>query len=77
MTVEAIFSDGVFRPTGPVTLKEGTKVRLQVAVGSAPDPREAARILAELSARSLPQPAPEDAGRRHDQILYGGSEGAR
>jgi predicted DNA-binding antitoxin AbrB/MazE fold protein len=69
-TVEAIYANGVFRPVRPLMLKEGTKVRLQIT-GPEADPREAARLLAALAGNSRPTAGSDDAGRRHDEILYG------
>ena len=40
-TVPAVYSGGVFRPTGPVALADGTPVELTVA--PAPPPEELAR----------------------------------
>jgi predicted DNA-binding antitoxin AbrB/MazE fold protein len=76
--VEAIYEGGVFRPTEPVALQEGSRVRLQFE--QAP-PQPDAKPLGDLldMIASLPPEGPNDgfSGADHDKILYGGDEGAR
>jgi len=75
MTIEAIYEDGVFKPTRPVSLVEGTHVRVMLEQElQAPDPQRAARLLAEIAA--LPMQGPGGfSGRDHDKILYGEGHG--
>lgn len=40
-TVDAIFEKGVFRPTSPVSLPEGTRVQLQAILPTPPGPEAA------------------------------------
>ncbi len=51
-TVDAIYENGQFRPTGPVALPEHTAVRLAIAVQPA-DPSEATRPKGEELVRLL------------------------
>ena len=51
-TVDAIYENGQFRPTGPVALPEHTAVRLAIAVQPA-DPSEATRPKGEELRRRL------------------------
>lgn len=70
--ITAIFEAGVFRPTGPVELPEGTEVTVSLPVKSnRPVSREeAVRILERI--RALPtEPGLEFSNRDHDKILYG------
>jgi len=76
MTIDAIYEGGVFKPTRPIRLKEGTHVRVLLEQHvQAPDPRRAAQLLAEIA--SLPLEGPGGfSGRDHDQVLYGEGHGA-
>ena len=81
-TIDAVYQDGVFRPTAPVELPEGTAVRVTVVVPEPPprvrDPEE---IMAHIrAAHAKFNPAtdnPEVTSRNVDEILYGGPNGAR
>ena len=82
--IPAIFDSGVFRPTKPVELAEGTHVVVQVPARTVEigeglstsqivlQQAEIEEMLAEIE--SLPIEEPDDgfSGRDHDRVLYGG-----
>ena len=77
--VELIFDHGVFRPTQPLSLPDGTRVSVNLpeSEGLAPHRDKMRRFLEEIAA--LPC-APElqdgrSGARDHDAILYGKGEG--
>jgi len=73
--IEAIFENGVFRPTEPVTIAEGERV--QIVIASAEDPIEhgsPARMLAEIAALPLESTGDETTARDHDRFLYGSGQ---
>jgi predicted DNA-binding antitoxin AbrB/MazE fold protein len=75
-TVEAIYENGVLRPSQPLDLAEGTPVEVIVIPRSPkPEPqlrkRTPAEILAEIAATATPNDQPTRDAREHDQILYG------
>ena len=76
--IDAIFEGGVFRPTKPIALQEGSRVRLHFE--PAP-PQPEGKPLGDLldTIAGLPPEGPDDgfSGADHDSILYGGDEGAR
>jgi len=76
MTIDAIYEGGIFRPTRPVSLEEGTHVRVLLDEETQPpDPRRAAELLAEIAA--LPMEGPGGfSGSDHDKALYGEGYGA-
>jgi predicted DNA-binding antitoxin AbrB/MazE fold protein len=86
-TITAIVENGMLRPTAPLHLADGTRVKLQVTpqeppVGrTEPDERpisqrkSPAEIMAAIAALPM-EPGPEFSGRDHDKILYG-EHGAR
>lgn len=73
-TVDAIFEGGVFRPTGPVSLPEGTRVQLRTVMPMPLDPEAAQHhepdgLLDEIYA-VLSQVRPSgrsDTAARHDE----------
>ncbi|HEY4235608.1 MAG TPA: antitoxin family protein [Lacipirellulaceae bacterium] len=82
--IPAIFDAGVFRPTVPVDMAEGTLVVVQVARGveepsAELPPEKLARQQAAIDEmlieiENLPIEEPNDgfSGRDHDKVLYGG-----
>ena len=74
-TVEAVYQDGVLKPDSALPLPDGARVEIVVRSADlsepVPDPREAARIMAEIAA--LPEEGDQTpfSGRDHDKILYG------
>lgn len=72
---DAVYEDGVFRPTGPVDLPAGAAVRLTVVPVPSPAPAAGGRairdILAAITARSVKPAPPETTAADHDRILYG------
>ena len=73
--IDAIYEHGVFRPTEPVEMPEGERVRIVVltpdSVTSTPSP---ASILAEIAALPLETVGDDDASIEHDRYLYPQSE---
>ena len=63
INIEAVYTNGAFRPKQPVALAEGTRVELTVhAGGEAEDPFEAVIGTCE---------GPLDGAENHDKYLYG------
>jgi predicted DNA-binding antitoxin AbrB/MazE fold protein len=74
--VSAIYEKGVFRPTEPLALTEGTKAVVQVEESSITselwrNPTAAAELLLKVSNASRPTAEPDDAAIHHDAYLYG------
>ncbi|HEX5471775.1 MAG TPA: antitoxin family protein [Lacipirellulaceae bacterium] len=74
--IEAIFDDGVFRPLAPVSIPNGSQVRLHIEERAIED--DAARRRAAMDeflrlAAELPLEGPDDgfSGADHDRVLYG------
>lgn len=63
ITVEAVFENGVLRPTQPVALAEGAHVRVTIVAAVDDDPLDAVIGIGE-SGRA-------DGADRHDRYLYG------
>jgi predicted DNA-binding antitoxin AbrB/MazE fold protein len=70
ITVEAVYENGVLKPSEPLPFKEQEKVQITVVVRQ---PTLAERIVAR--ARALPPGAldglPDDLASQHDHYLYG------
>ena len=69
--VKAIYENGVFRPTEPVRLAEGTSVEVLISQAETPSPRPStADQLRDIA--SLPSEGPDDgfSGEDHDDLLY-------
>ena len=70
ITVEAVYANGVLKPSQPLPLKEHEKVRVTVEAGQ---PSLAQRIVA--LAHDLPPEVvdawPTDGASQHDHYLYG------
>jgi len=77
-TVNAIFENGVFRPTEPVALSDGAHVEITVHTSEtvAEHGVSAAGMLARLAALPIEGDADPFSGAEHDAILYG-KDGAR
>ena len=77
-TINAIFENGVFRPTEPVTLSDGSHVELTVRTDepTALSNGSAADLLSRLAAMPIEGQADAFSGADHDAILYG-RDGAR
>jgi predicted DNA-binding antitoxin AbrB/MazE fold protein len=70
-TIDAVYQDGVFRPTTPVELPAGTKVQVTVLVPATPfDPEVAMECIRRASAKTRPGPI-EYTSENVDAILYG------
>jgi len=81
-TIAAVYRDGAFHPDTPPDLPEGTAVRLAVIAKPAVLPRSPGRAAFEMirALAELPEQAggdPRVTSENHDEILYGGSGGAR
>lgn len=75
-TIEAVFENGAFRPTEPVSLSEGERVQITVTQRNAArcDPAVA---MARLMAIADKPDSPDDdglGGDQHDQIIYGNQD---
>ena len=72
----AIYEHGLFKPTVPISLEEGSQVEVVIiSMRVRPDHRTPAEILAEIAA--LPTAGGDPfTSRDHDQVLYG-EQGAR
>ncbi|MGA2585146.1 MAG: antitoxin family protein [Tepidisphaeraceae bacterium] len=66
--VQAIYRNGVFLPSVPVPVAEGTEVELTV---TSKEPNTLADALDEIA--RLPAEGPQDgfSGADHDRVLYG------
>jgi predicted DNA-binding antitoxin AbrB/MazE fold protein len=63
LTIEAVYANGAFQPKQPLTLAEGTQVRLTVhTADEAEDPFEAVIGIGE---------GPSDGADQHDHYIYG------
>jgi predicted DNA-binding antitoxin AbrB/MazE fold protein len=75
MTIKAVYEHGVFKPSEPVELLEGTPVDVVVPeLSKAPDPTQAAAAFAKIAELGDPSKEPKDGlcgSRDHDAILYG------
>jgi predicted DNA-binding antitoxin AbrB/MazE fold protein len=74
--VSAIYEKGVFRPTEPIALTEGTKAVVQVEESSSSselwrNPAAAAETLIKVASESRPTSEADDASVNHDKYLYG------
>lgn len=73
--IDAVFEDGVFRPTGPVEIAEGERVQLVVLPPiDERDHPSAASILAEIAALPLEAESDMSTARDHDHDLDGRRE---
>jgi predicted DNA-binding antitoxin AbrB/MazE fold protein len=74
-SVRATYEKGVFKPSSPVPLADGTEVQLTITDGTpANDP---AGVVAELQRiAALPTEGPDDgfSGADHDSVLYRGEK---
>jgi hypothetical protein len=82
---EAVYQDGVFRPTGPVDVPPGATVRLVVVPVPPPDPPfdpdgpTAHDLLKHIIEMPIEPGAVDDGvvvSENVDKILYGGPKGA-
>jgi predicted DNA-binding antitoxin AbrB/MazE fold protein len=65
IVIEAVYENGVFKPLRPLTLVEGTEVRLTVATAAEDDDPLAAVI-------GIAEGPPEgDGAENHDKYIYG------
>ena len=73
--IEAIFENGVFRPTEPVRIAEGERVQIVVVAPDDPiEHRSPASILADIAALPLESTGDESTARDHDRFLYGSGQ---
>ena len=81
-TIDAVYQNGVFRPTTPPDLSDGTTIRLTVLPAKPtalpPDPEVVLALLQRIAELPMePGGDPTVTGRDHDRTLYGGPKGAR
>jgi predicted DNA-binding antitoxin AbrB/MazE fold protein len=70
-TVEAIYEDGVLKPTQPIALPEGTHVSVVITPTETPSAAKTpAEILAEIAALPLASNNQGFSNRDHDSVLY-------
>jgi len=70
-TVEAIYEDGVLKPTQPIALPEGTHVSVVITPTETPSAAKTpAQILAEIAALPLASNNQGFSNRDHDSVLY-------
>ena len=75
--IDAIFDDGVFRPTVPITIPDGTRVHLRVEEENSAQPTEAnsnpiPTLLERLkNVVGTVDDLPEDSSTNLDHYLYG------
>lgn len=79
-TIQATYEGGVFRPSEPVSIAEGSRVELTVREDVAtrparPHSQSFVDALAQIAALP-PEGAPDDgfSGADHDKVLYGGAD---
>jgi len=71
LTVEAIYEDGVLKPTQPIALPEGTHVLVVITPTETPSAAKTpAEILAEIAALPLASNNQGFSNRDHDSVLY-------
>ncbi|MBD2100586.1 antitoxin family protein [Leptolyngbya sp. FACHB-261] len=71
-TIQAVYEQGVLRPTQPIKLAEGTRVEVIVIVKELEEnDRSPAQILAAIAALPSENDDTEFSGQDHDQVLYG------
>lgn len=74
-TVSAVYQGGVIRPSVPLPFADGTQVQVTVAAIPtdlpAPDPQQAAALIADMVARHAKPGPVEYTARDHDRYLYG------
>ncbi len=81
--IDAVYHDGVFRPTTRPDLPDGTAVRLTVEPASIAGPslRDSRQFYEQLKAiAEMPEESggdPTVTGRDHDRVLYGSPGGVR
>ena len=81
--IDAVYQNGVFRPTNPPDLLDGTAVRLSVVPTSLPtvgppDPAFIVALLKRIEERPMEPGGDETVtARDHDRTLYRGPSGAR
>jgi predicted DNA-binding antitoxin AbrB/MazE fold protein len=74
--IHAVYESGVFRPTEPVGIADGTAVEITVSTENSP--QSPAKVFAVLTAiPQLPLEGPDDgfSGVDHDDVLYPKTEG--
>jgi len=86
-SIPAIYEDGVFKPTGPVSLPERTEVRISLPASETALPVDDAEAAAKRKAAlrelfdkieadpDLQRPGDGFSGADHDEVLYGGPDG--
>ena len=71
--IQAVYEGGVFKPSEPVGIDEGTRVELTVSAddpGPARPPQAIVASLLEIAAMPLEGPRDGFSGADHDKVLY-------
>ena len=69
--IEAVYENGVLRPTHPINIPEGEHLRLIVVTREKAQPNgNAAESLAEIAALPIEGESDSFSGRDHDTVLY-------
>ncbi len=71
MAVNAVFENGVFKPEGPIDLKEKTRVHLVIETRDRANEDDPTGWKAIDSLRGIIKDAPPDMAENHDFYLYG------
>lgn len=75
LTIEAIYEDGVLKPSQPIALAEGTRVSLVIEpTNESQSGQSPAAILSAIAALPLEATEQSVSNREHDQLLYGAGE---
>lgn len=69
--VKAIYEHGVFKPSEPVPLKEGTPVEVILPIQQTASNESPAQILSRIASHSKPTTEDGFSGEDHDDVLYG------
>ncbi len=69
--IEAVYENGVFRPTHPINFPEGEHLHLIVVTREEAQPNgNATALLAEIAALPIEGETSSFSGRDHDTVLY-------
>lgn len=69
--IEAVYENGVFRPTHPINFPEGEHLQLIVVTReNAPPNGNASALLAEIATLPIEGENNSFSGRDHDTVLY-------
>jgi predicted DNA-binding antitoxin AbrB/MazE fold protein len=69
-TVKAVYEDGVFKPTEPVSLEEHAEVEVMISTRPPRDPADPTGWKAIDSLIGILKGTPPDASENHDAYIY-------